>query len=264
MHRELLKILTCFPFRSFALLPYRWRFEAMRRLARFSWPVFRLVERSKIFILPLHNYRDLALKLPLYALIRYNIPFKTSLKISPANLLKANSGVLILTCHLTMNRFFIRWLCDQGRRVSAVTINPTPGEYVGWDYPVDGIYPDTKCLFRIRQRIKAGYVVFLPTESLTQTTTHTYRVNLGTQSIYISGKALQFAEKSAIPVLFGLTFISKEGQVVVKLARPSTTHSEIAINEFCQFLSAEFAEFGPSDSVHCRNHKAIRIAKKIS
>ncbi len=242
MHRELFKILTCFPFRIFALLPCAWRFEAMRRLARFSWPVFRLVEHSKIFILPLHNYRDLALKLPLHALIRYNIPFKTALNISPANLLEANSGVLILTCHLTMNRFFIRWLCDQGRRVSVVTINPAPEEYMGWDYPVEAIKPDANSLFQIRRRIKEGQIVFLPTDNPALTNIHTHEVNLGNESFYIAGKVLEFIEKTSLPVFFGVASVSPDGQIIVKLGRPSTTDSEIAINEFCQFLATVFTQ----------------------
>ena len=236
--RKILITLALLPCLGFALLPVKYRFRMACRVAKWFRPFFWLLGVLKIYSIPLHGYREIPLVILVYALIKFNIKFKPELEIDSPQLIQNNEGVLILTCHLILNRLLIRQLSEQGRRVTVVTIMPTVAHYLGSSPLLKVIAPNSQSLIRIRQKIKAGEIVYLTVEML-EPNSSCQPLALDGQKYYISKTALQLVERTNLPVVFAYTRATKQGQPVVKLARPSSSLSTIAVEELCQFLSAE-------------------------
>ncbi len=236
--RKVFITLALLPCLAFALLPVKDRFRMACRVAKWFRPFFRILAGLKIYAIPLHGYRETPLVILVYALIKFNIKFKPGLEIDSPQLIQNNEGVLILTCHLMLNRLLIRQLSEQGRRVNVVTIMPTVAHYLGSSPLLGVIPPNSQSLIRIRQKIKAGEIVYLTVEMLDPNSS-CQPLELGGQKYYISKTALQLAERANLPVLFAYTMVSKQGHPVVKFVRPSSPLATIAVEELCQFLSAE-------------------------
>jgi lauroyl/myristoyl acyltransferase len=218
--------------------PRRWRFSAIQCLARWLQPAFFLKARFQKPRPTFTGPRERALMHFVHKLIQLGADFETKLEVRPAHLLPEAGGVLLLTAHIPANRLLLRWLCERGRQVSVITRAASLDRIVG-QYPlelVELVFPDAHVFTHIRQRVKAGRIVYF-TPELPVSMPNSQPLQLGEETIYVSDSALCFAERANLPLLFAATSVSPHGQVVVQLAQPSTTKAQPAYEEFCQFLT---------------------------
>lgn len=217
--------------------PRRWRFPLMQRLAFCLQPFTRLMKPNN----PLQGPRERALWFLLNRLFARDIDFAPALLVPQEHLLKETKGALILTSHHFLNRLFMLWLTQQGRKVTLVSGVQNLAEHLGSRHQVERIRPNEQTYLRVRQRVRDNHIVIITAESL-HPIPNSRPLELGGVTHYISETAPRFTQRARIPLLFAFTRIGAGGQVVAHLARPSTTQAETATNEFCQFLSHEIAQ----------------------
>jgi hypothetical protein len=190
---------------------------------------------------PLQGPRERSLWFLLNRLFAHDIDFIPVLRAQPPQLPGESGGALIITSHHFLNRLFMLWLTQQGRRVTLVSGVQDLAEHLGSRNKVERIRPNEQTYLRARRRIRDNHLVIITTDAL-QPIPNSRPLELGGVTHYISETAPRFAERARIPLLFAFTRIGAGGQVLVHLARPSTTQANIAMDEFCQFLSREVAK----------------------
>ena len=217
--------------------PRRWRFPLMQRVAYCLQPFVRLMKPNN----PLQGPRERSLWFLLNRLFEHDIDFAPALHAPQAHLLEETGGALILTSHHFLNRLFMLWLTQQGRKVTLVSGVSDLSEHLGSNHLVERIRPNEQTYLRVRQRVRDNHIVIITAEAL-RPIPNSRPLQLGGVTHYVSETAPRFAERARIPLLFAFTRIANGGQVVVNLARPSTTQADVAMDEFCQFLSREVAQ----------------------
>jgi hypothetical protein len=219
------------------------RFPIAQQLARLAEGAARAgwfgMARTRRF----DGCREMALLRFLLKMYWRGITFDAQIRVIGANNL-GSAGALIMSGHFYLNLLFLRWLRDQGRRVTLVAADPVKTYTLpGTGELLDVIPADRAVFTRIRQRVDNGRLVLLMPDiplSGKSVAACTVRSPSGTQEIKTS--AFVFAEKAGIPLLFCSTRVSPDYQVFTKIVRPPSQNASAARESFVRFLEAEAAE----------------------
>jgi hypothetical protein len=226
---------------AFVACPRRWRFGVARQLARGFQPIVRARERSRSPLCrwsTIDGYQELSLQYTLHGLERQGIQFDPAVTVHAADAIGAG-GVLIASAHVFLNRLFIRWLVEQGRQVSIVMSEPPERlPLLGARASLDVIKADATVFFGIRQRIAAGRVVVIALD-VKKEVAGWRRVETPVGPRFVSDAVMQFAERAGIPILFAITRIAGDGEIVTNIVRPSSNRTGVVFDEYCRFLHTE-------------------------
>jgi hypothetical protein len=224
--------------RALAACPRRRRFAAARRLARAVHPLVRRTAFYKTRT-RLDGYREDALRLAIHTMGRLGVEFDPIVTVRGAEAVGAG-GAIVISGHFLLNGMFLRWLYERGSRVSVLMAQAPdrPKVIIGTRVPLEVLLPDPMVLVRVRRRVTAGGVVLMDIDAL-EPGEGRHRVDTPMGPRYVSDAVMRFAERAKLPILFCATRVARGGEVVVSVARPTSSCAASVLREFCHFLVAE-------------------------
>lgn len=154
-------------------------------------------------------------------------------------------AVLLLSGHFLLNITMTRLLVDTGRRVTVGLGGPRePMYYLGTRQPLELRYAGPRMFLQLRDEIARGNTAFLTVEVEKPTTQDESWRTLDTVAgrRYISPAAFRFAARAALPVVFGVTYLSPAGKLTVTFEQPRASDAEGMVEEFCEFLTRHAAQ----------------------
>lgn len=225
---------------AFRILPRRARYAVAHRIALLIAPILR---RSPYYARRpsrLDGSREEALRIMLRLLARSRVPFDPDIDVRGRELFPGTPA-LIVSAHFLLNVHMSRWMFDAGRDLTAVLGGERePMYYSGTLRPLGRIILGPSVLLQMRRVLAEGSSVFIDIESGRVTEGWTQLETAAGQR-WVSIKALKFAQRIGVPVVFASTLIDTHGRMVVTYARPSSDDPEVTLREFCEFFRNEAA-----------------------
>jgi len=171
---------------------------------------------------------------------RASVTFDPDVEILGRELLP-DEAFLIVSGHFLLNVTMSRWIFDAGRRFTVSLGGPRePMYYSGTTVPLPYRYSGPQVLVQLRRELAAGNICFIAIERDVPHPDWT-AVDTVAGRRWVSPKAFAFAAKTATPMLFAATYLSREGRLTVRYEQPRSREPAAMAGEFCEFLEKHIA-----------------------
>ena len=217
------------------------RFKLALRLSKAILPLARmagLYEPNLIRqpdLLALDGHRGFLLALAFDRMARCGLTHDLKLTVRGGEVIR-EGGAIILGGHFRLNYLFLRWLHDQGWKLSAVmAFHPDPPKISGTNKRLDVIPPDAWCLHRVRRHIAEGRKVGVEVDSVVGSPGRRW-IELPDGKVFISDSIFRLAERARIPIYFIAARVTPDDEIVVEVVQPTGSDADATYDEFCRFL----------------------------
>jgi hypothetical protein len=213
------------------LVPRRFRFGVMMRIARFITPFMRA---SRI-----DSAEDLAVHLVWHVLTKYGVPFDPVVDWTGyddvVSAYAEGRGVLLASPHAALGLLSIRHNYDSGLRPITITSHPT--RIPGMRIVHETIQPSATFFVTAKQRLKEGRLVGAMIDRAEHTAERTIEVETSAGPLIVSPALLELAARCGARVAFVAARVDR-WRVVGRFAVASGETPEELMREYVDFVRA--------------------------
>ena len=150
--------------------------------------------------------------------------------------------VLIVSAHFLLNVAMSRSILEAGGRFTGSVAGPRePLYYFGTTIPLPHLYAGPLLFLQLRRTLAEGSYGFLTAEE-SEPHENWVAVDTAAGRRYVSPAVFSFVARTHLPIVFGATYLSREGRLTITYEQPRGTTAEALTAEFCDFLRRHAAQ----------------------